>query len=325
LSRPIDGFSLLSTSTTIKRWIGDFFSPTADARICALMRIAYAALVIVYLVILYPDWHTWYGNRGLVPKAIGRQVVDPDVWSLLFLIPDGDAGLNLCFWLMSAQAVLLLLGLWSRVQALSLFVWWLSLHHRNILILDGEDTLIRLLAFYLSLMPIGAVWSLDRWLASRWRPAAVRQHVHVAGWGVRLLQLQMVFILISAGLSKLNGETWVAGTALYYVARLDDYFGRFYVPDFLFDQPAFVAAMTWSVMAMELLPPALIWFRKTRPWVLGALLVFHLANDYLMFLFLFHWAMLIGWMSFLRWGDFGAIAAFARRGRRIAINVPSVP
>ena len=63
---------------------------------------------------------------------------------------------------------------------------------------------------------------------------------------------------------------------------------------------------TWSVLIVELAVPVLIWFRETRRLCLLLLLVFHLGNEWTMHLFLFHWIMLCGWLSFvtnddLRW------------------------
>ena len=114
----------------------------------------------------------------------------------------------------------------------------------------------------------------------------------------------MAALLFSSGLVKLGGDAWLGGTALYYVSRLDDFFGRFFVPAWVFDTPLVVALLTWSVLAIELLVPLLIWFRETRRPCLLAVLIFHLANEWTMNLFLFHWLMLCGWMSFLTPDDF---------------------
>ena len=39
--------------------------------------------------------------------------------------------------------------------------------------------------------------------------------------------------------------------ALYYVARMDDVFGRFWLPDFLFESAWTVKPITWIVLAIE--------------------------------------------------------------------------
>ena len=113
----------------------------------------------------------------------------------------------------------------------------------------------------------------------------------------------MVLVFWSAGLSKINGSAWLHGTALYYVARLDDYFGRFPLPSWLFARAWCVALMTWTVLVTELCAPLFVWFRETRRWALLAVFALHLAMEYCMHLFLFNWVMLVGWVAFVEWDD----------------------
>ena len=122
-------------------------------------------------------------------------------------------------------------------------------------------------------------------------------------WGLRLLQLQIALILWVAGTNKLYGRPWVEGDALYYVARLHEFFPRFPVPGFLFNTPWIVMLLTWSVIVVEIFVPMLVWFKETRRFALLLALVFHLASDYSMNLFLFHWFMLTAWLSFLTTED----------------------
>src|SRR6185295_15109013 len=108
-------------------------------------------------------------------------------------------------------------------------------------------------------------WSLNALVRGWWHrrsghAESVADTYVASGWGLRLLQIEMAMIMLSTGLMKLAGDAWVNGTALYYVSRLDDHFGRFPVPAWIFDTPWVVAAMTWSVLLAELLVPFLIWF-----------------------------------------------------------------
>jgi hypothetical protein len=138
------------------------------------------------------------------------------------------------------------------------------------------------------------------------------------GWGLRLMQIQMAVILLSTGLVKLQGETWINGTALYYVSRLDDFFGRFPVPAWLFDTPWIVVLLTWSVILVEVGVPIFIWFRETRRVCLAAIVLFHLASDWSMHLFLFHWLMLAGWIAFLTAEDFARLFKTRREPKMAA-------
>ena len=142
----------------------------------------------------------------------------------------------------------------------------------------------------------------------------------VPGWPVRLIQIEMAAMFFSSALMKLAGEPWVNGTALYYVGRLDDFFGRFPVPAYLFDTPWTVAVMTWSVVIAEFTIPILIWFKETRRPCLLVLLAFHLANEWTMNLFLFHYLMLCGWISFVTPEDFAWLGRRRKEPRMEAVG-----
>jgi hypothetical protein len=291
-------------------WHALFHEP-CDARVCAAVRMAYALLVLIHLAVLYPDLDQWFTDGGLLPLDAARQVASPYAWSLLELFPGTSAVVHVCFWMTVAHAGALLVGLLPRVNAAFLFVWIVSFQNRNSLINDGEDTLMRMIGFLMIWLPSGRCWSVNALIRRWWRSghltatsAAESNGCLAPGWALRLLQLEMAGMLFCTGLMKLAGEPWLNGTALYYVSRLDDHFGRFPVPAWAFDTPWLVALITWSVVLVELAVPTLIWFRETRLPCLLALVVFHLANEWTMNLFLFHWLMLCGWLSFLSPADF---------------------
>lgn len=288
-----------------------FFHEPSDPRIPALIRIGYASLVLMNLLAWFPYLEMWFGETGVLPGDAGY--LGPYQWSLLELAPRGHAALQVCFWIFAVQTVCLLGGFASRFSAASVFVWLVSFQNRNQMILDGEDEVLRLLGFFLIFMPLAEVWSLDSWLFRRGQPADRTYSSKSSPWALRTLQIFMTLVMLATGLWKVTGESWRDGTALYYVARIDDLFGRFPVPHYLFDTPWTVRAMTWSVLYVELAIPFLIWIPKARRFSLLVLLAFHLSNEWTMHLFLFHWIMLCGWMSFLKREDLDAAARLWRR------------
>jgi hypothetical protein len=300
-------------------WLRFFHAP-ADGRVAALVRVGFALCVLASMAVLYPDLERWFTAGGVLSAADSREVADPLAWSLLWHLPETPRVVTACFWITVAHAVLLLIGLLPRVNAACLYVWLLSWQHRNPLLVDGEDTLMKLLAFYLVFIPSARVWSVQQlfgwlWFAPRTtdsapanaapaEPGSIPPRYAIPGWSMRLLQIQMSLMLLATGLGKLQGTTWVDGTALYYAARLDDFFGRFPVPAWPFDEPWSVAGLTWGVLVAELSLPLFVWFRETRRPALVLIVLFHLANEWTMHLFLFHWLMLVGWLSFLDSSDF---------------------
>jgi Vitamin K-dependent gamma-carboxylase len=273
-------------------WERFFFQP-ADLSMCGLIRIGYAVLLLINVLVWAPDLERWFGEQGALPFAVSRQVVDPDAITLFAWLPKTNVVLWTCYSVLLAQIVALLAGWFARFQALSIFIWLTSFQHRNMLIWDGEDWVFRLLAFYLIFLPIGDCYSLCR--RAQALPGAVLEPV----WPLRLVQIQITVIYVSNVWEKLNGSDWLNGLSVYYVSRLDDSFGRFPVPGFLFQSLVAIKCMTWSVLVIECLIPIGLWFKETRRAALLLALGFHLATDYSMNLFLFHPIMLVGLLAFV--------------------------
>ena len=292
------------TSQISRTWADahEFLHVPVDARTVAVVRIAFASLLLINALCWWPDLDRWFSEAGVVGLENSRQAVSGWSLSLFWVLPTDHVTLRLAYGLFLLQIIGLIVGWKSRVQAIGCYVWLVSFQHRNAIIFDGEDTMFRIINFLLMFMPLGNVWSVDSRMRSR--SGMPPLPVVVDGWSVRLLQLEMAMVYFSAAWCKLLGAPWRHGTALYYVSRLDDYWGRFPIPTFVLETPWIIRGLTWSTMAIEFSVPVLIWFSPTRRVALGMVLVFHLACDYAMHLFLFHWFMLAGWLAFLETEDF---------------------
>jgi len=275
-----------------------FIHAPIDARIVAALRIGYAGLMLINVVCWWPDLDRWFSDAGVLPLDVSRQLIDSRCVTLFQILPADSMTLRIVYGVFVTQLLALLVGFLPRLQAACCYIWLVSFQHRNMLIFEGEDTLFRVIGFLLIFMPLGNAWSVDRLLRRR-GDRSERASV-VDGWAVRLLQLEMTMLYFSAAWSKLLGSPWRDGTALYFVSRLDDYWGRFPVPAVLVETPWIIRGLTWSTMGLEFAIPVLIWFAPTRRWALLMVLVFHLMCDYAMHLFLFHWLMLVGWISFVQ-------------------------
>ncbi len=276
-----------------KDYWDSFFYAHEDPMICSVMRIGLAILILVYLLTNLGDVVLWFGDSGVLPYDVSRKVVDPDTGSVFHFLPKSDLVAQICYGVFIVQTLLLLLGVKSRFQCACIFIWLVSFQHRNILLHDGEDAVFRIIAFLLIFLPLDARWSLEKWF--RGLPNDGKQSL----WALRLIQIEVVSIFYSTAWLKLDGVEWLNGTALYYISRLDDLFGRFWIPDFILENLVLLKVLTVSVLLFELIGPILVWSSKLRPYVLVGFLVFHLSTDYAMNLFLFHWVMILGWISFL--------------------------
>ncbi|MCB1122477.1 MAG: HTTM domain-containing protein [Verrucomicrobiae bacterium] len=281
-------------------WDDIFFKPR-DTTACAVVRIAFGLTLLPYALILGLDLIQFHSETGLLPYSVSVALVDPDVLSPLGWLAPNDVMLWFCFYLFVIQVLLLLFGVKSRLQAICVFFWLVAFQHRNNLLIDGGDTLARLLAFYLFCMPCGERFSLDSFLEQK-------KHIkprELPVWGLRLLQIQMVLLYISTALSKAGGTKWLDGSAMVYVVQLNDVFGRFPLPQFLLGSLPALHVLTWLVLVVEFLIPIGLCVKRTRMITVGLAILFHLALDYSMNLYLFQWFMIVGLLSFVDWERFG--------------------
>jgi Vitamin K-dependent gamma-carboxylase len=277
-------------------WDQFFFAP-ADTLTCDIVRILYALIILVHSATNWSHVTMWWGESGVLPYAMSRQVID--AWTLFSYLPHTDEVAWCIYLALTVQAGLLLIGLWPRFQAIGMYVSLISLHHRNLLVLDAEDGVFRVIGFLMILLPLGRHWSVHAWMNRHRAIDEDSTWAAPAGWPLRLLQLEMCLIFFGCGFSKASSPLWMDGSAMYYATRLDDMFQHYPTPNFLWESHRGLQWMGFAVIATELLVPLLVWFRETRWLALALAFLFHLGCEYTMNLYLFHWIMLIGWCSFI--------------------------
>lgn len=278
----------------IARWNAFWFADR-DPRLASVLRIGYGALLLVNLAVWAPDLRLWFTESGLLPAAAAREIVNEHAPTILGWVAS-DAWPIACYVALVVAAALLTIGWRTRAAAIAVFLGLTWFQNRNYAIVDGEDTLFRLFAFYLALCPAGWAFSLD---ARRRDPAAAPP----VPWALRLFQIQIAVVYLSSAIEKSTGADWTSGHALYYVARLDDSFGKLPVPSALFASLTATKLMTWAVLAVEWTLPILLWLRPTRRWAIVFAIGFHLAIEYTMNLFLFHWLMILGILAFSEFAE----------------------
>lgn len=287
----------------------EFFFAAFDLELAAVMRIAYAALLLVNFTILGLDLELWFGPDNLMPFEASRAIIDSETSSPFGWLPQSTAVLWICYGLAMMNITGLLVGWFPRLQAAGAFFWMVAFHHRNIMIFDGEDQLFRLFAFFFVFLPTHHFFSVHAWLRRR-RNEDRPQYLGCA-WAFRLFQIEATLVYVGAAVAKWQGIEWRSGIAMWYVSRLDDTFGKFPLPDALFETLAMIRALTWGTLVFEAVLPIALWIPRTRRVAVVAAFVFHLALEYTMNLFLFHMLMIVGLIPFLA-TDREAIAWRAR-------------
>jgi hypothetical protein len=288
----------------LRAWDRFWFAPRESSPL-VVVRVGLAAVVLTWALTLAPDLVAFFSNQGILPhpsletRRVGLlSVVDSPaaVWALYATLLISAAGL--------------LAGVRVRVFGPLLWICVVSFQNRNPLIWNAGDTLLRLFVAYLALHAL-VVGNLGPRLGDLRLLAERRPLPPAPGWGLRLVQLQTTAVYLFAALDKLRGETWWEGTAVTRALSLVE-FERFPLPEMVQTSAAIGALLTWGTLALEVMLPFLLWWRRTRLIAIALGVSMHLGFDYALRIGFFSWAMVVGCLSFLPPREPGTVSGSRR-------------
>jgi hypothetical protein len=191
-------------------WLGQV--PT---RGLSLFRIAFGLILLKDALFHLPLAHLLYSDEGIVPfVALQDGLLRAWRWSLLDVLP--STWMVVAFVLVwCAVLVGLVLGWRTRWLAILNFVMLVSIHERNVFVLSGADSVLRVMSFWMMFVPLSHHYSLD----ARHHAATDTPHTTFA-LPVRLMMLQVVVIYVFTFTLKLYGGAWRDGEALFYALQL---------------------------------------------------------------------------------------------------------
>jgi hypothetical protein len=293
----------VKANSFFEAWNSFFFAEQSPLPV-ALFRVAYGTVVIATLFLIRGDWLAWYGPDAWVRLSTIRTMEPGTRLNLFTVIPQSDLWVRILFWVFLFSAVCLTLGLLMRINSVIVFICLASIQQRNLLILHGGDTFLRVAGFFLMFAPAGAALSLDR-LIRIWRGKEgleIRPH---RPWAQRMIQFELALLYFAGFCSKMEGGSWVQGTALYYVYHLDE-LQRFPMPSWFF-RPTILKLGTWFALALEFSMGVLIWIKELRYPLLAIGVLFHLSLEYSLNIPMFQWDVLSAYILFVDGADIARV------------------
>lgn len=289
-----------------QNWLKFWFEPISPMPM-ALYRIVYGLIVLWFGFLLSPDLLFWFGPDSPVSSPVSREFPSEILLDPLIIFPRSDLTIKAAFAILMLSAFTLTIGLASRISALVVFLALVSFHHHNWLILNSGDTIMRISALYLALSNCGDALSADRLIRTCTSAGKEPRHAQAkAPWAQRLMQIQLTLLYCQAFFSKIAGEMWVNGTALYFTTRLED-FRRFHFAA-IADNIEILKFLTWSTLAIEFSLFTLIWLKDLRYIVILLGLLLHASIDISMNLPIFQWLMMAAFIPFIYPEDLSKVA-----------------
>ncbi|MFN8036677.1 MAG: HTTM domain-containing protein [Acidimicrobiia bacterium] len=270
-----------------RAWNRFWFTPQPTSTL-ALFRIALGCVALLWGLALLPDLRAFFSSKGIEPTPVAV------TWGLLGHFTS-DTVLYLAYAALLASAVCVVLGYRTRLASVVLFVTVFSFIQRTPSVMNSGDGLLRILLFLLMFMPAGESLSLDRWRMARDRfwefPARTP-------WALRLVQIQVSLVYLSACYHKIDAGGWTNGEALSYAWRMDD-IARFHVPAFAQHSLTVSTLFSFLTLAIELLIGVMVWVPSARPLVLSLGIALHIGIDLTLRIGFFSITIIVAYIAFL--------------------------
>ncbi len=260
-----------------RSWNRIWFSPF-DPLSVSVFRLCLGLLLIVYFIANFPNWERFFAADGMLSLSAFAPQRPHISWSLIFHWTEGIVPLGVWWWLGFLAAIGFAVGYQTRLCTVVLFVLIASMVHRNLMIVNGEDLVFRMLLLYCCFAPLNATLSIDSY---RKRRKAEREGTPFTPttptiWAVRLMQINIALIYaISLPYKLVDDVAWLNGTALYWATH-SNLWTRW--PSFpLFYSPFLIKVMTYGTILVEGSFPLLVWFRPTRLLIIIAMASMHIG------------------------------------------------
>ncbi len=275
---------------TLRDWIQDlvggwdrfWFTPRLPHTL-AIIRIGCGAM-LVYVHLIWAIFATdFMGDSAWIDNATIRELHNAGsnaqwAWSWLWYI-DSPLLLRLHELLAIFFCTAMTLGFLTRIA--TPLAWWFTLMtcHRMTGALFGLDQVVVMLSMYLMIAPCGSVFSIDAVLRARgwelkWLPTGEPDSPSVLNnVATRMIQLHLCVIYLFGGLSKMRGEMWFDGTAMWFA--LVNYEYQSLDMTWIGRSPFVIATLTAITIFWETFYCALVWPRFTRPIALALAFFVH--------------------------------------------------
>lgn len=288
-------------------------APLAAIRVCTGLVLLYIYGSVAADVQSYLGAHAWVDSAALEqlrhPPELGGGPVRTWWGQSVWFYVGSPLAVGLIYVAFLASIVCFTLGWFTRAANVAVWVGHLSFIHRAFVGWSGMDTVLAMLTFYLLFAPSGAAFSLDH----RRTRTAIPQKCWAANVVLRLIQIHMCAIYLCAGLSKLRGNRWWDGTAVWLTMSLHEFaLFDFTWLGYLGDDVCLLLSNVGVLLTLglEIGFAFLIWNPRARPALLGLAVLLHAGIGFFMGMGAFGAAMLAGCLSFV---DAGQIRLFVSR------------
>ena len=197
-------------------------------------------------------------------------------------------GMYFHFYLLGFLSVLIALGLFYRVASVLFFLGFTYIFLLEQTLYLNHFYLLVLVSFLMIFLPAHRNYSVDAWLRKNIKTSSI------PFWALFLIQFQISVVYVFGAVAKMSRD-WIGGEPMrHWLANRMDFprIGQF------FDREWAVYTICFGGLLLDLLAPLLLLWRRSRPFMMTAVLLFHFMNDRLFSIGIFPWFMILASMMF---------------------------
>ena len=313
LLNPVVRYLAARARSLADEWNTFWFTP-ADPTLLGLIRI-FTGLMLLYT---HAVWglvlSQFFGQVSwLSPELVRAIQQESYTYSFWWIVADG--WMWPVYGLCMAVLLLFTLGLFTRLTSILSLLIVISFAHRVPQATFGLDQINVMLTLYLAIGPSGQALSLDRLIAGGRRGAASSRPAPSAGanLALRLINVHMCVIYFFAGISKLQGESWWTGEAMWRAFSNFEY--QSIDMTWLAWHPWVLNLVTQVSVLWEVFFCVLIWQPRLRSLMLAVAVVLHVGIGACLGMWTFGLIMLVGCASFLPTRTVRDLVTALSRGR----------
>ncbi|GAB3558892.1 HTTM domain-containing protein [Spelaeicoccus albus] len=303
------------SSGTYKRAEGWLLDTKHGGYGTSVARIVYGVVLVLTVLVNFPYRQYIWGDASgwAAPLRVD------DSWGPVFgFFSPTEPGwaLTIKLLILAAVGIALIIGWHTRTFAIAALYLYISLVAAGPTSTDQADNAFRIMLFYFCFTDMSRHWSLDArrharrlaagksakaWSLPQWLPNTLNNLALIA------IAYQLFIIYVTAGLSKVQGNLWERGTAIYYPLQVDKFMPWPWVNDLLVSGGFMVGVVTYFSVFIQIFFPLLLLVRWTRVIGLLGILAMHVGIGLFMGLGLFSLTMVAADVIFISDRTYAAV------------------
>ena len=256
----------MSSDTAVERIEGrllDWFFTEASVMPLAVARIGLGLVAFWSTVGYLPHMEWLWGEHGFLAESLVSYRTHP-----LRFHTDAVFGTIL------VSSACLTIGLATRASGLVAAASMAILGSSGYSHTWGWGTVMPAVLAITALSPARNAWSFDAWWAAR---RGAPQPLLAPAWALRLLQMHVVVVYLSASWHRVNDRGWLHGE-MVYAAFANGMYSRYPYVDPQPFKPIFWV-LSHATEWLEVTAPVALWWRPTRTFYVFALMGLHLGLE----------------------------------------------